>query len=178
MALDFFWPPILFLDSKTERLGTQRERGRDSKRKKKWLPKKKKKKKTEERKCRENGGKGPISKMMERDLQGRPTSSLTLCDPSYSHLCASLYTCPAVVFVGLPLFPPTNLNGKGETTVVSVGLPEIPRLAGTLPPELTHTASNILAALHSAVFDDDALRGEEKKQRAAVLRKEKKGERN
>jgi hypothetical protein len=85
---------------------------------------------------------------------------------------------PAVVSVGLPLFPPTNLNGKGETTVVSVGLPEIPRLAGTLPPELTHTASDILAALHSAVFDDDALRGEEKKQRAAVLRKEKKGERN
>jgi hypothetical protein len=49
-----------------------------------------------------------------------------------------------------------------------------------LPPELTHTASDILAALHSAVFNDDALRGEEKKQRAAVcgLRKEKKGERN
>jgi hypothetical protein len=140
--------------------------------------KKKKKKNTEERKCRENGGKGPISKTMERDLQGRPTSSLTLCDSSYSHLCASLYTCPAVVSVGLPLFPPTNLNGKGETTVVSVGLQEIPRLAGTLPPELTHTASDILAALHSAVFDDDALRGEEKKQRAAVLRKEKKGERN
>ncbi|XP_041005755.1 uncharacterized protein LOC121250645 [Juglans microcarpa x Juglans regia] len=57
-----------------------------------------------------------------------PTSSLTLkgtpiCDPSYSHLCASLYTCPAVVSLGLPLFPPTNsccvyspanLNGKGE----------------------------------------------------------------
>ena len=52
-----------------------------------------------------------------------PTSSLTLCDPSYSHLCASLYTCPAVVSVGLPLFPPTNtccvyspanLNGEGE----------------------------------------------------------------
>jgi hypothetical protein len=33
---------------------------------------KKKKKNTEERKCRENGGKGPISKTMERDLQGRP----------------------------------------------------------------------------------------------------------
>jgi hypothetical protein len=81
VALDFFWPPILFLDSKTERLGAQRERGRDSKRKKKWLPQKKKKKnkkkKTEERKCRENGGKGPISKTMERDLQGLPTSSLT-----------------------------------------------------------------------------------------------------
>jgi hypothetical protein len=57
------------LDSKTERLGAQRERGRDSKRKKKWLPPKKK---TEESKCRENGGKGPISKTMERDLQGRP----------------------------------------------------------------------------------------------------------
>ncbi|XP_062148947.1 uncharacterized protein LOC133857668 [Alnus glutinosa] len=70
-----------------------------------------------------------------------PTSSLTLCDPSYSHLCASLYTCPAVVSVGMPLFPPTNtccvyspanLNGKGEldlraldcggyTSVVSMG---------------------------------------------------------
>jgi Leucine-rich repeat (LRR) protein len=29
------------------------------------------------------------------------------------------------------------------------------KLAGTLPSKLTHTASNILAALHSAVFDDD-----------------------
>jgi hypothetical protein len=137
VALDFFWPPILFLDSKTERLGAQRERGRDSKRKKKWLPQKKKKKKknTEERKCRENGGKGRKcrEKMEERKCREN---------------------------VGLPLFPPTNLKGKGETTVVSVGLPEIPRLAGTLLPELTHTASDILAA--SAVFDDDALRGEEK----------------
>ncbi|KAK7860223.1 hypothetical protein CFP56_042212 [Quercus suber] len=57
-----------------------------------------------------------------------PTSSLTLkstpiCDPSSVHLCDSLYTCPAVVSLGLPLFPPTNtccvyapanFNGKGE----------------------------------------------------------------
>ncbi|KAK9271846.1 hypothetical protein L1049_002211 [Liquidambar formosana] len=57
-----------------------------------------------------------------------PTSSLTIkgspvCDPSSSHLCASIYTCPAVVTLGLPLFPPTNtccvyspanLNTKGE----------------------------------------------------------------
>jgi hypothetical protein len=50
VALDFFWSPILFLDSKTERLGAQRERGRDSKRKKKWLPQKKKNKKLSARK--------------------------------------------------------------------------------------------------------------------------------
>lgn len=42
-----------------------------------------------------------------------PTSSLTLkgspmCDTSYSHLCASIYTCSSVVELGLPLFPPTN----------------------------------------------------------------------
>ncbi|XP_059641571.1 uncharacterized protein LOC132283605 [Cornus florida] len=42
-----------------------------------------------------------------------PTSSLTIkgtpiCDPSPSYLCASIYTCPAVVSIGLPLFPPTN----------------------------------------------------------------------
>uniref|UniRef100_A0A5B7BSK8 non-specific serine/threonine protein kinase n=1 Tax=Davidia involucrata TaxID=16924 RepID=A0A5B7BSK8_DAVIN len=42
-----------------------------------------------------------------------PTSSLTIkgtpiCDPSSSYLCASIYTCPAVVTLGLPLFPPTN----------------------------------------------------------------------
>ncbi|KAJ7945417.1 Wall-associated receptor kinase-like [Quillaja saponaria] len=58
-----------------------------------------------------------------------PTSSMTttkntpLCDPSYSFLCASIYTCPDVVSLGLPLFPPTNtccvyspanLNEKGE----------------------------------------------------------------
>ncbi|KAL6277214.1 hypothetical protein ACE6H2_020815 [Prunus campanulata] len=78
-----------------------------------------------------------------------PTSSLTLggssgipvCDPSYSNLCASIYTCPSVVGLGLPLFPPTNtccvyspgnLDSKGEldlcglkcagyTSVVSLG---------------------------------------------------------
>lgn len=46
-----------------------------------------------------------------------------LCDPSFDYLCSSLYTCPAVVLLGLPLFPPTNtccvyspanLNPKGE----------------------------------------------------------------
>jgi hypothetical protein len=71
--------------------------------------KKKKKKKKKKKQRKENA-----EKTVERDLQGRPTSSLTLCDPSYSHLCASLYTCLAIVSVGLPLFPPTNLNGKGE----------------------------------------------------------------
>ncbi|KAK9904498.1 hypothetical protein M0R45_000721 [Rubus argutus] len=77
-----------------------------------------------------------------------PTSSLTLkassspiCDPSYSHLCAAIYTCPSVTGLDLPLFPPTNtccvyspgnLDAKGEldlrglkckgyTSVVSLG---------------------------------------------------------
>ncbi|KAF5737996.1 Membrane lipoprotein [Tripterygium wilfordii] len=41
------------------------------------------------------------------------TSSLTInsspvCDTSSSHLCASIYTCPSVIGLGLPLFPPTN----------------------------------------------------------------------
>lgn len=59
-----------------------------------------------------------------------PTSSLILkassspiCDPSYSHLCAAIYTCPSVTGLDLPLFPPTNtccvyspgnLDAKGE----------------------------------------------------------------
>ncbi|GLT56724.1 hypothetical protein SLA2020_297450 [Shorea laevis] len=57
-----------------------------------------------------------------------PTSSLTVkgspvCDPSSSNLCASIYTCPSVVSLGLPLFPPTNsccvyspanFNAQGE----------------------------------------------------------------
>ncbi|GMN33826.1 hypothetical protein TIFTF001_004364 [Ficus carica] len=61
-----------------------------------------------------------------------PTSALSsvsgtgvsspVCDGN-SHLCASLYTCPAVVSLGLPTFPPTNtccvyspanLNAKDE----------------------------------------------------------------
>uniref|UniRef100_A0A6N2NH95 non-specific serine/threonine protein kinase n=1 Tax=Salix viminalis TaxID=40686 RepID=A0A6N2NH95_SALVM len=56
-----------------------------------------------------------------------PTSSLTIkgspvCDTS-SHLCESIYTCPSVIGLGLPLFPPTNtccvyspanFNSKGE----------------------------------------------------------------
>jgi hypothetical protein len=64
VALDFFWPPILFLDSKTERLGAQRERGRDSKRKKKWLPQKKKKKKKKKKKTQR---KENAEKTVERD---------------------------------------------------------------------------------------------------------------
>lgn len=75
-----------------------------------------------------------------------PSSTLAvrgahICDPSSSHLCASIYTCPTVVSLGLPLFPetstccvysPANLNTKGEldlhglecagyTSVVSLG---------------------------------------------------------
>ncbi|KAL5556107.1 hypothetical protein UlMin_038343 [Ulmus minor] len=66
--------------------------------------------------------------------------SSSLCDIS-SHLCASLYTCPSVVALGLPLFPPTNtccvyspanlnnkdeldlgkLNCAGFASIVSVG---------------------------------------------------------
>ncbi|KAF5960476.1 hypothetical protein HYC85_001685 [Camellia sinensis] len=43
-----------------------------------------------------------------------PTSSLTIngtpiCDPSSTpYLCATIYTCPAVTALGLPLFPETN----------------------------------------------------------------------
>ncbi|KAF8020139.1 hypothetical protein BT93_G0748 [Corymbia citriodora subsp. variegata] len=42
-----------------------------------------------------------------------PTASLTIndssiCDLSSSNLCASVYACPAVLNLGLPLFSPTN----------------------------------------------------------------------
>ncbi|KAI6699548.1 hypothetical protein NL676_013872 [Syzygium grande] len=42
-----------------------------------------------------------------------PATSLTIkgspiCDPSSSNLCASMYACPAVLTLGLPLFSPTN----------------------------------------------------------------------
>ncbi|XP_038903465.1 uncharacterized protein LOC120090047 [Benincasa hispida] len=57
-----------------------------------------------------------------------PSVSLSIrgsgvCDLSYAHLCASIYSCPSVVDLGLPLFPPTNsccvyspanFDGKGE----------------------------------------------------------------
>ncbi|KAJ0040988.1 hypothetical protein Pint_27592 [Pistacia integerrima] len=57
-----------------------------------------------------------------------PTSSLTVkgspvCDTSSSHLCDSFYTCPSVIGLSLPLFPPSNtccvyspanFNSKGE----------------------------------------------------------------
>ncbi|KAI9164906.1 hypothetical protein LWI28_004282 [Acer negundo] len=63
-----------------------------------------------------------------------PTSSLYIkdslvCDPSSSHLCTSFYTCPSVIGLGLPLFPPTNkccvyspanLNGEDELDVKSM----------------------------------------------------------
>lgn len=31
-----------------------------------------------------------------------------ICDASSAYLCATIYSCPAVVALGLPLFPPTN----------------------------------------------------------------------
>lgn len=31
-----------------------------------------------------------------------------VCDASSAYLCATIYSCPAVVALGLPLFPPTN----------------------------------------------------------------------
>ncbi|KAK4264924.1 hypothetical protein QN277_026039 [Acacia crassicarpa] len=63
-----------------------------------------------------------------------PTSSLTvkstpICDLSYDHLCATLYSCPSVVSLGLPLFAPTNsccvyspanLDEKGELNLRSL----------------------------------------------------------
>ncbi|XP_054807732.1 wall-associated receptor kinase-like 20 [Prosopis cineraria] len=63
-----------------------------------------------------------------------PTSSLTvkstpICDLSYDHLCAALYSCPSVVSLGLPLFGPTNtccvyspanLDDKGELNLRSL----------------------------------------------------------
>ncbi|XP_027075346.1 uncharacterized protein [Coffea arabica] len=64
-----------------------------------------------------------------------------ICDPSSTYLCASVYTCPAVVDLGMRLFPSTNtccvyspanldsrdefnlheLNCAGYTSVVSLG---------------------------------------------------------
>ncbi|KAI4382038.1 hypothetical protein MLD38_008049 [Melastoma candidum] len=64
-----------------------------------------------------------------------PTSSLTfrgsaICDQSSSNdLCASIYACPAVIDLGLPLFPPTNtccvyspanFNAKGDLDLKSL----------------------------------------------------------
>lgn len=57
-----------------------------------------------------------------------PSDSLSIrgsaiCDLSYAHLCASIYSCPSVVDLGLPLFAPTNsccvyspanFDGNGE----------------------------------------------------------------
>lgn len=51
------------------------------------------------------------------------SSASSICDPSSSHLCDSFYTCPSVVGLDLPLFPPSNtccvyspanFNSKGE----------------------------------------------------------------
>ncbi|KAL2246616.1 UNVERIFIED_CONTAM: hypothetical protein Sindi_2513900 [Sesamum indicum] len=69
-------------------------------------------------------------------IKGNP-----ICDPSSAYLCPSIYTCPGVVSLGLPLFPPTNsccvyspanlnsnveldireLKCAGYTSVVSLG---------------------------------------------------------
>ncbi|KAK9096270.1 hypothetical protein Sjap_021767 [Stephania japonica] len=51
------------------------------------------------------------------------TTSSTICDASYAHLCASIHSCPAISSLGLSPFAPTtsccvyspsNLNTKGD----------------------------------------------------------------
>lgn len=74
-------------------------------------------------------------------ISSSPLKGTLICDPSSTYLCASIYTCPAVVALGLPLFPPTNtccvyspanldsndelnfneLKCAGYTSVVSLG---------------------------------------------------------
>lgn len=63
-----------------------------------------------------------------------PTCSLAIngspvCDSSSSHLCDSIYTCPSVTGLGLPIFPPSNtccvyspanFNSKGELDLRSL----------------------------------------------------------
>lgn len=91
--------------------------------------------------------------------------SSTICDTSFDYLCASLYSCPEVVSLGMPLFSPTNtccvyspgnLDGKGElnlrendcsgyTSVVSLG---------DNPTDPTHWVYGVALKYTHGVFDD------------------------
>ncbi|CAM8910502.1 unnamed protein product [Rhodiola kirilowii] len=63
-------------------------------------------------------------------LACNPQPSSLICDASYSHLCASLYTCPSVASFGFQpfgssnsccVYGPANLDSKGELDVCGLG---------------------------------------------------------
>ena len=102
-----------------------------------------------------------------------PTSSLTIkgspiCDPSYEHLCAEIYTCPAVVSLGLPHFPPTNtccvyapanLNDKGELDLTALkcsGYASVVSL-GDNPTDPTHWIYAVELKYSSGTLDDSVI---------------------
>ncbi|EEF29511.1 uncharacterized protein LOC8281252 [Ricinus communis] len=99
-----------------------------------------------------------------------PTSSLTMkgspvCDASSSYLCASIYTCPSVIGLGLPLFPPTNtccvyapanFNGKSELDLHMLkcsGYASIISLQD-YPTDPTRWEYGVVLNYRSGAFDD------------------------
>lgn len=88
-----------------------------------------------------------------------------ICDTSFDYLCASIYSCPAVLSLGMPLFPPTNtccvyspanLDGEGElnlrgsdcggyTSVVSLG---------DNPTDPTHWVYGVALKYSHSAFDN------------------------
>ncbi|KAL1328060.1 hypothetical protein HN51_038012 [Arachis hypogaea] len=78
-----------------------------------------------------------------------PIKATPICDPSLDYLCASIYTCPSVVSLGMPLFPPANtccvyspanLDAKGELDLQAMkcgGYASVVSLGDT-PTDPTH----------------------------------------
>ncbi|KDP29700.1 hypothetical protein JCGZ_18635 [Jatropha curcas] len=99
-----------------------------------------------------------------------PTSSLTMkgspvCDTSSSYLCASIYTCPAVIGLGLPLFAPTNtccvyspanFNGKGELDLHLLKCLGYTSIAGfhDYPTDPTRWEYGVVLNYKSGAYDD------------------------
>ncbi|CAJ2677085.1 wall-associated receptor kinase 20-like protein [Trifolium pratense] len=91
--------------------------------------------------------------------------SSTICDTSFDYLCASIYSCPEVVSLGLPLFPPTNtccvytpgnLDGEGELNVKGYdcgGYTSVVSL-GDNPTDPTHWVYGVALKYTHGAFDN------------------------
>ncbi|XP_027367124.1 wall-associated receptor kinase-like 20 [Abrus precatorius] len=98
----------------------------------------------------------------------QPSSILTspICDPSFDYLCASIYTCPSVVTLGMPLFPPTNtccvyspanLDDKGELDLKEMkcgGYASVVSL-GDNPTDPTHWVYGVALKYSYGVLDNN-----------------------
>lgn len=96
-----------------------------------------------------------------------PIITPQICDPSFDYLCASIYSCPAVIHLGLPLFPPptntccvyspANLDGEGELDLLEIGCGAYTSVVslGDNPTDPTHWVYGVALKYSHGAIDNN-----------------------